>query len=95
MMPESYALLQNYPNPFNPTTEISFAIPEASEVNLAIYNLSGQLVMTLVTRQFPAGFHRVTWNATDDKGVRVASGMYLYVLKAGQHIDKKKLLLMK
>ncbi len=95
MMPESYALLQNYPNPFNPTTEISFAIPDVSEVNLAIYNLSGQLVRKLIVAQFPAGFHRVTWNATDDKGVRVASGMYFYVLNAGQHIEKKKLLLMK
>ena len=94
-LPIGYKLFQNHPNPFNPTTEISFAIPEASEVNLAIYNLSGQLVKTLVTRQFPAGFHRVTWNATDDKGVRVASGMYLYVLKAGKHVENKKLLLMK
>ena len=94
-IPDGYTLEQNYPNPFNPTTEINFAIPEAGEVELAIYNLSGQLVRTLVSGQFPTGVHRVTWNATDDNGIRVASGMYLYVLKAGQYMDKKKLLLMK
>ena len=78
-----------------PSPRSQFALPEAVNVSLAIYNLYGQLVRTLVADQLPAGVHRVTWNATDDKGVRVASGMYLYVLKAGQHIDEKKLLLMK
>ncbi|MCH8128074.1 DUF5011 domain-containing protein, partial [candidate division KSB1 bacterium] len=90
-----YQLYQNHPNPFNPTTEITFALPKAVNVSLVIYNLSGQLVRTLVSGQFPTGVHRVTWNATDDNGIRVASGMYLYVLKAGQYMDKKKLLLMK
>jgi len=94
-LPNGYQLYQNHPNPFNPTTEISFALPQAVNVRLEIYNLSGQLVRTLVSGQLPAGVHRVTWNATDGNGIRVASGMYLYVLKAGQHMDKKKLLLMK
>jgi hypothetical protein len=86
---------QNYPNPFNPTTEIAFGIPEGVEVNLTIYNLFGQLVRTLVSGQLPAGKHRVTWNATDDSGRRVASGIYLYVLKAGSVTIQKKLTLMK
>ncbi len=94
-IPDGFALEQNYPNPFNPTTEISFGIPEAAEVKLAIYNLSGQLVRTLVSGQLQAGNHKVTWNATDDKGLRVATGIYLYVLKAGSVTIQKKLTLMK
>ena len=94
-LPDGYELLQNYPNPFNPTTEIAFGIPEAGEVKLTIYNLSGQLVRTLVSGQLSAGNHRVTWNATDDRGQRVASGIYLYVLKAGSVTIQKKLTLMK
>ncbi len=94
-IPDGYELFQNHPNPFNPTTEITFAIPEASEVKLAIYNLSGQLVRALVSGQLSAGNHRVTWNATDDSGKRVASGIYLYVLKAGSVTMQKKLTLMK
>lgn len=95
VLPETFELLQNYPNPFNPTTTISFALPEATSVTLKIYNTAGQLVRTLISSQIAAGFHNMTWNATDDNGVRVASGMYLYVLKAGQNVDQKKLLLMK
>jgi hypothetical protein len=94
-IPESYGLEQNYPNPFNPTTEIAFGIPEAGEVKLAIFNLSGQLVRTLVSGQLSAGNHRVTWNATDERGQRVASGIYLYVLKAGSVTIHKRLVLMK
>ncbi|MCH8127517.1 T9SS type A sorting domain-containing protein, partial [candidate division KSB1 bacterium] len=67
VIPNQFVLEQNYPNPFNPTTEISFGIPEAGEVKLAIYNLSGQLVRTLVSGQLPAGNYKVTWKATDDK----------------------------
>jgi hypothetical protein len=94
-MPDGYELLENYPNPFNPTTEIAFAIPEAGEVSLSIYNLSGQLVRTLVSGQLSPGNHKVTWNATDDSGQRVATGIYLYVLKAGSVTIQKKLTLMK
>ena len=94
-IPDGYALEQNYPNPFNPTTEISFGIPQAGEVKLAIYNLSGQLVRTLVSSQLSAGNHSVSWNATDDNGIRVSSGIYIYVLKAGSVTIQKKLTLMK
>lgn len=94
-LPKTFELFQNYPNPFNPTTTLSFALPEASSVNLKIFNTTGQLVRTLISSEMPAGLHNITWNATDDNGVRVASGMYLYVLRAGQHAAQRKLLLMK
>ncbi|MDZ7292345.1 MAG: T9SS type A sorting domain-containing protein [candidate division KSB1 bacterium] len=90
-----YELAQNYPNPFNPTTTIRFALPEAGEVTLTIYNSMGQRVRTLVSGQMNSGWHSVVWDAKDDHGVRVASGVYLYVIKAGSFTAQRKLVLMK
>ncbi len=94
-MPTEYRLLQNFPNPFNPETTIGFTLPEASRVRLDIYNISGRLVRTLVAEEMPAGYHAVTWNARDDAGVRMASGVYIYRLSAGAMILQRKLVLMK
>lgn len=94
-LPGEYALFQNYPNPFNPTTEISFTLPEASEVTLAIYNSSGQLVRQLVSGLRAAGRHSLMWDAKDELGAPVASGVYLYMLKAGNFVAQRKLILMK
>jgi len=91
----SYALEQNYPNPFNPTTTITFALPEAGEVSLSIYNMSGQVVRKLVYGEYASGRYEVLWDATDDRGARVASGIYLYILKAGEFSMQRKLVLMK
>ncbi len=81
-LPQKFSLLPNYPNPFNPATVISFQVPGDSEVSLAIYNTSGQLVKQLANGNFSGGSHSFIWNATDARGVRVASGVYLYVIKA-------------
>ncbi len=101
----SYQLEQNYPNPFssearsraagNPSTMISFALPQAGEVSLAIYNLNGQLVKRLAAGEMNAGRHGVIWDAKDDRGQQVASGVYVYVLKAGEFVAQRKLVLMK
>ncbi len=101
--PEVFALEQNYPNPFNPSTTISFALPKASDVSLSIFNSNGQLVKQLISREMPAGRHHVTWDATNEYGERVSSGMYLYVIKAGNpaagaeqgFTARRKLVLMK
>ncbi len=90
-----YALEQNYPNPFNPTTTISFALPQAGEVSLSIYNTNGQLVKKLVAGEMNAGRHSLVWDATNERGERVASGVYLYVIKAGAFTAQRKLVLMK
>ncbi|MCH8875056.1 T9SS type A sorting domain-containing protein [candidate division KSB1 bacterium] len=86
---------QNYPNPFNPSTTITFAVPEASEVTLAIYNLRGQLIQTLHSGPIAAGQHSVVWNGNDSRGVKVASGVYVYRLEAKGFALSKKLVLMK
>lgn len=94
-LPEGYALLPAYPNPFNPTTEISYVLPKNSEVGLMIFNLSGQLVRILDTGQRSAGIHTVQWDATDDDGNRVTSGVYLFVLKAGHFMAQQRMVFMK
>jgi len=95
-MPQEFALDQNYPNPFNPTTTIQYRLKENVHVNVSIYNIRGQLITTLVDRIQTAGSYSVRWNALDQFGQRVASGMYLYRIQAGdKFIQTKKLLLMK
>lgn len=94
-LPEDYELMQNYPNPFNPSTTITFAVPEAGEVTLAIYNLHGQLIQILYSGAIAAGQHSVVWNGADFRGVKVASGLYVYRLKAKGFVATKKLVLTK
>jgi len=93
--PTSYALEQNYPNPFNPSTTIGFALPQAGEVSLVVFNSNGQVVKRLVAGRMPAGRHSTIWDGTNDQGERVATGMYLYVIKAGSFTAQRKLVLAK
>ena len=83
VLPNDFALEQNYPNPFNPSTVIRFQLPVSSEVKLTIYNLTGQLVRTLVDAQKSAGRHEVVWDGRSDAGERLPSGVYLYRIEAG------------
>ncbi len=94
-LPDGFELKQNYPNPFNPTTEIAFTIPEAQQVRLEVYNINGQKVRTLIDAVITAGSHTIEWDATDDSGVKVASGVYLYRLTAGDITTSKKMTLLK
>ena len=90
-----FELSQNYPNPFNPSTTISFALPEASNVSLKIFNNTGQLVRELVSQEYAAGWHNIKWDAKDDSGKKVASGVYLYRISANSFTSQRKLVLMK
>ena len=89
-LPKEFALEQSYPNPFNARTEIKYALPVDSDVELDIYNVLGQKVETLVDENQPAGYHRVAWNAKDK-----SSGMYFYKIRAGDYVETKKMLLLK
>ncbi|MBU0984106.1 MAG: T9SS type A sorting domain-containing protein [candidate division Zixibacteria bacterium] len=89
-LPFSFQLAQNYPNPFNPTTEIAFALPEASAVCLKVFNVLGQEVATLVDNELSAGQHAVEWDASD-----AASGVYFYRIEAGEFTESKKMLLLR
>lgn len=94
-MPEAFRLLQNYPNPFNPQTEIYFQLVEDAQVTLKIYNTLGQEVKTLVDGYTPGGIHRVTWDATDNSGRSVSSGIYFYQMRSGDFSAIKKMSLLK
>jgi len=88
--PATFALYQNYPNPFNPTTVISWEVPVASNVRLAVYDMLGREAAVLVQEQQAPGPHSVTWSASG-----LASGMYIYRMTAGTYVDAKTMLLVK
>lgn len=89
-LPTVYSLSQNYPNPFNPSTTIKFALPEAAQVELKVYDVLGAEVATLMNQELQAGRYDVNWDAS-----QLASGVYIYRIKAGDFVDSKKLMLLK
>jgi hypothetical protein len=89
------ALVQNYPNPFNPTTTIRFSLADREHVVLAIYDVRGSRVRTLIDEPRTAGEYHVEWNGENDSGVRVSSGVYFYRLVAGNFQATKKMVLLK
>jgi glucose/arabinose dehydrogenase len=93
--PSTFALAQSYPNPFNSETVIEFVVPTADHVRLRIYNLSGQVVTDLVDEALVAGTHQTRWDAHNDAGQPVASGVYLYRLQAGELETSHKLVLVR
>jgi hypothetical protein len=93
--PFKTVLRQNYPNPFNPSTTISFDVSEKEHATLAIYDVSGRAVKTLVDRELAANSYTITWDGRDERGAPVASGVYFYKLKAGSFQDVRKLTLLK
>jgi hypothetical protein len=95
LLPSEYLLEQNYPNPFNPITQISFGVTTAGNVNIAVYNLLGQKIKTLVSEFKDAGKYNVTWNATDDGGQPVPSGVYFYRLTTDNRSETKRMMFLK
>ncbi|MBC8342970.1 MAG: T9SS type A sorting domain-containing protein, partial [Bacteroidetes bacterium] len=86
---------RNYPNPFNPTTIISYDLPEAVRVELVIYDILGQHIITMKTGRQEAGTYRARWNGTNDLGLPVSTGIYFYQLNAGENSANKKMIFMK
>ncbi len=94
-LPKEFAISQNYPNPFNPTTMIKFQLPKEQFVTLKVYDLLGKEIRTLVEGNIQAGYHKVVWDATDNFGNKVTSGIYFYRITAGNNVVTKKMLLLK
>lgn len=93
--PDRFALSQNAPNPFNPSTNITYELPEASRVRLAIYNLLGQEVRTLINGSVEAGYYTATCDGRDAAGRQVASGIYLYRIQADNFVQARRMMLLK
>jgi hypothetical protein len=94
-LPTAYSLAQNYPNPFNPSTTINFALPQAGNAKVEVYNVLGALVAVPFNGMLEAGNHSVVWDGKDAHGQPVASGVYFYRMSAGSYTDTKKMMLLK
>jgi PKD repeat protein len=99
-IPYKFSLHQNYPNPFNPTTTIRYDLAEASFVKIEIYNILGIKVRTLINTSDEAGTHTKIWDAKNDQGIKVSTGVYIYRIRAISKSQKsfvgiKKMLLLK
>jgi hypothetical protein len=94
-VPAGYELAQNYPNPFNSQTKIRFEAPQAGYAEMTIYNHLGQQVNRLFAQEWPAGQHEVIWDGTDQQNMPVASGLYIYILQAGNFHEKRTMNLIK
>jgi hypothetical protein len=99
LVPSKFALLQNYPNPFNPETWIPFQLARDASVKVRIYNLKGQPIRTLELGQKEAGTYltkdkAVYWDGRDNVGEKVASGIYFYMLKAGEFTSTRRMVIL-
>ncbi|MFZ5947185.1 MAG: lamin tail domain-containing protein [Stygiobacter sp.] len=90
IIPRAFSLHQNYPNPFNPSTVIRFELVRSEYVTLVVYDLLGNGIHTLVSRHLEVGSYNVKWEPNG-----LASGVYIYTLKAGNYVQSKKMILMR
>ncbi len=96
VVPEAFELDQNYPNPFNPVTIIRYRLSKAANVELTVYNMTGQRVQTLVNSKQRSGNYTVQWNGTNGYGRQVASGIYLYHMTVdGKALKSRKMVLIR
>jgi hypothetical protein len=94
-LPDATFLAQNFPNPFNPITNIGFGIKESGHISIRIYDAAGRLVTTLVDESRPAGNYTAEWNGSGTDGRAVSSGVYFYMLNAGEFKETKKMILLR
>jgi hypothetical protein len=95
LLPTVYDMGKNYPNPFNPETHINYQLPEASQVQLLIYNTLGQKIRTLLDERKEAGYYTIQWDGRDERGLSVGSGIYFIKMQAGNTVKIQKMTLIK
>ena len=95
LIPESFTLYQNYPNPFNPSTTIEYNLNDNSYVNVAIYNVAGELVKALFNGPQNKGNNSLIWNAKNNENESVPSGLYIYSVSTENSIHSRKMMLLK
>jgi hypothetical protein len=94
-LPSVFTVSQNYPNPFNPTTTIDYSVPRKSKVSLAVYNVLGQKVATLVNTEMAAGKYRAVWDGKAENGTTLSSGIYFYKFEADKFVKTNKMVMLK
>ncbi|MCL2063536.1 MAG: S8 family serine peptidase [Candidatus Cloacimonetes bacterium] len=94
-LPFTTTLHGNYPNPFNPETNISFSLATDTDVNIAIYNIRGQKVRSLLNDFLERGMHTIIWDGKDDNGRELSSGVYLYRLNTEEFDMTRRMVLLK
>jgi len=92
---ESFSLYSNYPNPFNPVTNIKYYLNISGDAELSIYNVQGQKIRTLIKEFQTPGAYNFTWDAKNENGSRVSSGMYFYQIKLDNEVHAKRMILLK
>jgi hypothetical protein len=95
ILPEDFVLLQNHPNPFNSSTLIQYSLPKRAHVTVEIFNLLGQRVRSLVDGEQSVGRYAIEWDGRSDNSHVLATGVYFYRVAADDHIEVKKMLLLK
>jgi hypothetical protein len=90
-----YLEVRSYPNPFNPVATIIFDVPQQSSIKLWVYDIAGRVVATLVDREMTAGSHRILWDGKNNRGIGLASGIYLLRLEAGDFVATRKMVLLR
>jgi hypothetical protein len=93
--PRATVLYQNYPNPFNPETIIRYELAKAGHISISIYDINGSLVRILYQGHREPGMYEVGWNGENERGIRIASGIYFYRLRAGDFSQTRKMVFMR
>ena len=93
--PNAFIVFPSYPNPFNPTTMLQYDLPEDGFVNIRVYDIKGMMVRTLFNDQQIAGYKMIQWDAKDDTGNQVSTGVYLYQIDYGGFRHIKKMIFLK
>jgi len=95
VIPLEYKLEQNYPNPFNAGTIIRYSLRDAGYVSIKIFDVAGREVKTIVSEDMPAGSYQAGWDGSNNAGIRVASGVYIYRIRTNAYTSSKKMILLK
>ena len=91
VMPKAYSLGQFFPNPSNGSAVVKYQLPKAGRVNLKIYNVTGQIIKTLVSGHKTAGYYSIGWDGRDDQGQKARSGIYFYQLQTPDYSSTQKI----
>lgn len=94
-VPSAFTLMQNYPNPFNLSTKIEFTLGVPGDVEVTIYDILGRNIRELASGYYPAGSHTIQFDGTDNRDIPLPSGMYFYVVRTGDFVESKKMILLK